>query len=293
MSKTYIEETDLFAKSCEEEVKVWDRKDRGSKGEAEEGEADEGGEQEAHTTKDKPFEVSATKGEVSQEKVFKSFTNEGMKGLKVSEEVDPANHSTYICDPDSDSLSEHAELARLVVDVENNFTQRKPNTSLAQQGKQLARSGQEKGCALAQLEEGDGGSMQMGCGSGCEEKIDTGEYECQATALVVQVLEEESNEENTLRQPAKPEPLVGLMLKPWEQDGLQDNRDMHRAQEANDEPKDTRPSRNVSLLLGDEEAYVGSICKTPPRRHKMKGLWELGESSTHPRRSVRISARTS
>jgi len=55
----------------------------------------------------------------------------------------------------------------------------------------LARSGQEKGCALAQLEEGDGGSMQMGCGSGCEEEIGTGEFGSQATNLVVQVLAEE------------------------------------------------------------------------------------------------------
>jgi len=130
-SETYIEETNLFVKSCEEEVKVWDGKDHRSKGEVKEGEADEGGEQEAHTTKVKPFEESATKGEVSQEKVAKCFTNEGMKGLKVSEEVDPANHSTYVCDPASDSLSVHAELARLVVDVENKFTQSKPNTASA------------------------------------------------------------------------------------------------------------------------------------------------------------------
>jgi len=96
-----------------------------------------------------------------------------------------------------------------------------------------------------------------------------------------------------LRQPAKPESLAGLTLKQRKQDGLHDNRDTHRAREDNDDPRDSSPSRNVSLLLGDEEASVGNICKTPPRRHKMIGLWELGEPSTHPRRSVRISVRTS
>ena len=42
-----------------------------------------------------------------------------------------------------------------------------------------------------------------------------------------------------------------------------------------------------------EEGEAGSSCNTPPQRCKMKGLSELGEPSTHPRRSVRLSERSS
>jgi len=44
---------------------------------------------------------------------------------------------------------------------------------------------------------------------------------------------------------------------------------------------------------GDEAMLGGTINKSSSCRSKKKGLWELGEPSTHPRRSMRISERSS
>lgn len=38
---------------------------------------------------------------------------------------------------------------------------------------------------------------------------------------------------------------------------------------------------NLPCPLDAEETIMGSRCKTPPRRRKMKGLCDLGEPSTH------------
>lgn len=46
---------------------------------------------------------------------------------------------------------------------------------------------------------------------------------------------------------------------------------------------------DISQFLGEKEAIVGNMSKTPSRRRKMKGLSELRVSNTHPRKSVRIS----
>jgi len=45
--------------------------------------------------------------------------------------------------------------------------------------------------------------------------------------------------------------------------------------------------------LGDEVTVGGSERRSPPCRRRRKGLWEVGEPSTHPRRLVRIRARSS
>ena len=42
---------------------------------------------------------------------------------------------------------------------------------------------------------------------------------------------------------------------------------------------------------GEELMVRGFVNKSTPRKSKKKGLWELGEPSTHPRRSIRISDR--
>ena len=48
---------------------------------------------------------------------------------------------------------------------------------------------------------------------------------------------------------------------------------------------------NMLKGLQDGGGAGDSECQSPPRRSRMKGLWEVGEPSTHPRRSARISAR--
>jgi len=46
-------------------------------------------------------------------------------------------------------------------------------------------------------------------------------------------------------------------------------------------------------LLAAEETNFRSRCETPLRQSKMKGLRDLGEPSTHSRRSVRLSEKSS
>ena len=50
---------------------------------------------------------------------------------------------------------------------------------------------------------------------------------------------------------------------------------------------------NLPCSLAVEDTNLGSRCETPLRRRKMKGLHDLVESSTHLRRSVRLSEKSS
>jgi len=50
---------------------------------------------------------------------------------------------------------------------------------------------------------------------------------------------------------------------------------------------------NLPCLLAAEDTIFGSKCETPLRRRKMKGLRNLVEPSTHPRRSLRLSEKSS
>jgi len=43
----------------------------------------------------------------------------------------------------------------------------------------------------------------------------------------------------------------------------------------------------------EAEAIMGKLLKTPQRRRKKKGLLELGVSNSHPRRSTRLSTKSS
>lgn len=263
-SETYVEETALSVNNCEKEVRHWDGVECKSKGEAEEEEAVEGGKQNAHMTKEKVFEESASKGEQCQKKVSMFITNEGKKGQKVFEEFDFANHPTYVCDCFCDSLFVHDELAKPVVEVESNISQCKPNAASAQQGKFSTQCGADKEYEQAHLEEGDGGFTQVGRGPGFEEGIGIEESSIQEGVLVVRVLDEDRNEKDSLRIPDTPITESGLLSNMWEQQELQKSHIMHEVPKGFVKPRDACPSMNISLVLGDEEATVGNICKTPP-----------------------------
>jgi len=59
---------------------------------------------------------------------------------------------------------------------------------------------------------------------------------------------------------------------------------------ANERVQERGEERTLSLDLS-EGATVGGITTTPPRRRKLKGLFELGDSISFPRRSVRLISR--
>ncbi|KAL9277195.1 hypothetical protein ACSQ67_025252 [Phaseolus vulgaris] len=46
---------------------------------------------------------------------------------------------------------------------------------------------------------------------------------------------------------------------------------------------DFAPTLNLSHILGDDGAIMGSICNTPPRHQRYRGLWELVKSNIQPR----------
>ncbi|KAL9318630.1 hypothetical protein ACSQ67_015147 [Phaseolus vulgaris] len=53
-----------------------------------------------------------------------------------------------------------------------------------------------------------------------------------------------------------------------------------------------KPAPNLQCSLVAEETSFGSRCETPIRRRKMRGIHDLVEPSTHPRRSVRPSEKS-
>lgn len=120
-SETYVEETTLSVKSCEDEVKLWVGEVFRSKGKEEGGEAVGCGEQGSHTTK-MFFGNSPSKSKVCQRKDINSFTNEERKGQKVYEGFDFNNHSSQACAFACNSTLAHAELAKDMLDIECNNT---------------------------------------------------------------------------------------------------------------------------------------------------------------------------
>jgi len=67
------------------------------------------------------------------------------------------------------------------------------------------------------------------------------------------------------------------------------------AEQASECTEEIRMKTNMNLpcLLVAEDTILGSRCETPLRRRKMKGLRDLVEPSTHPRRSVRLKEKSS
>lgn len=227
--------------ACEEE-------DIGNGGEFHraEREMDGGKSQSVNKTKVSYSKVSATKSNSAQSKAPLIITNEGTKDQNVTAEV-----ALYIQNK-QDSRNhhfEHADLAKLVVDVECKGAHKEPKVVLGQEGKQVAQEGK--------------GVVQ---GTDIAQKNDD---ELQGGTTVSNPMGEESDP------------------------GFRSNHESDK--QAIEAPVEIRRKTCTSLpcSLEVEVTNTRSRCDTPLHRSKMKGLHDLGEPSTHPRRSVRLSEKSS
>ncbi|KAK7355370.1 hypothetical protein VNO80_14625 [Phaseolus coccineus] len=106
---------------------------------------------------------SFSKSKECQKKEKKSFTNEGRKGQNAYEGFDLDIFSGQVCNYTCMSNPVHAELAKVVVDIECKNSQQEPSLALAQQRKKEAHISEGWDYFSAQMDKGGGRSV---CGSG-------------------------------------------------------------------------------------------------------------------------------
>ncbi|KAL9289759.1 hypothetical protein ACSQ67_024473 [Phaseolus vulgaris] len=147
-SETYVDESDFSVVNCEEEGLSGGKVRRPEKKE------EEGAAPSTNTTKDHLSWATATKGDKGQNKVTRLYTKEETKGkeevmeaaLVLRSEQDP----TYV----QNHLFGHAELARLVMDLECGDTPLKPKMHPGRQlmGKAHLEKGSEAGQNVSRKE---------------------------------------------------------------------------------------------------------------------------------------------
>jgi len=93
----------------------------------------------------------------------------------------------------------------------------------------------------------------------------------------------EEDEVNDIGNPATMQGLVPMTSAIVRQEGSEEG----GSQEG------VTPDVMMAQMVGEEEAIAGSRSITPPRRRKSKGLFELGDSVSYPRQSVRLISRLS
>jgi len=131
LSGTFVEETVFSNRSCEEEIKPVIRKELCSKGVEGSGKAEEGGERCANKTKI-PFKVSIIKDNSGQEIGCTSSTKEerliqvACQGVDL--DINPDQGRNSLCS----SHNVHAELAKVVVEIESVFSRVAPTPSVGQ-----------------------------------------------------------------------------------------------------------------------------------------------------------------
>ena len=229
---------------------------------------------------DRLGELSAEISMCQRKGVF-CFTNEDSQKQKTLEEPVSDNAIVQASERPHVSYFAHAELARLVVDVESMHTQNTHGSVLGQSRKvaqeEVAQTGSGVGLSglgpdfpLSEYGAGKegrrGGARREDMCSIQEQRIDS-KVEKEANNFTHVVLG------NELKK--KPLELEGAEVGNVTSDATFGLGNHH--------------SRSEKLLGGDEDGgRVGRGVKTYQRRRKTKGLVDLDCSMSHPRRSVRI-----
>ena len=264
-SNTYVEETVFSTKSGEEEIQLIYREVVRSKREEEEGEMVEGGEKSRQKTT-KLFGESYPNLLSCQKSGCRSFTNEVSIGQRV------AHGANLDCNPiqsreySSNGYVVSDELAKLVIEVECYTPVRE---KMGHVRKLEAQHHVDRIALLAQTKVNglETGSLQKVC-EGKEGNEDGSDLNTNGEKKEESYNESEGSDTGT--------PM--MMCASTTLNGVND-----RGQERGEE---------ITLPLDlAEGATVGGITTTPPRRRKLKGLFELGDSISFPRRSVRLLSR--
>jgi len=161
-SETYVEETTLSTKSCEEGEKLGFGEVFRPAGEEEGGETAVDGVQSSYKTKT-PLMESSSKSKTCQKSAPNPFMNKESIGQKVAQGVDLDLNPTQGCAFSHHSVVAHAELAKAVLDIECSSMLREPAPSPTQVRELEAHLYEARVPLTAQVEMGvpEPGSTQM------------------------------------------------------------------------------------------------------------------------------------
>ena len=288
-SETYIEETNLSVNNEEEVPKLWEEDDRCANVEEKGKEKIVEDEQYSYKTKS-PFGGSLTKskaGQRSEEKV--TTTNKESMGQKGSVGVDLVGGSELGCGAGLEGSLVQPDVALLVMDLEHKNNSNKKYGALGRNGKLEAQIAEEGlGVATQQGEEAEGsvgrpGGEELGqCydqGLICTRR---GSFEGGQRVPSIISTGDDKNSGVWVSQrgvSSGPEEII---------------RGEHKTVVDEDSGEvGLRPSGAsiLSIPVGEEGMKERSKSNSPPRRRKKKGLANLGEPYSHPRRSARLSCR--
>lgn len=254
-SETYVEESDSSVFNGEEEDLSEGKVRRPEEKE------EEGADMSANTTKAPLSWATATKGDKGQNKATRLYTKEETKGNEEAALVSQSEQDlTYV----QNHLFGHAELARLVVDLECRDTPLKPKMHPGQKCAGKAHSGKEgeAGQNLSQKE------IERILGSAYEPKEDD-ERRYVGNSQSTYLVETGSRTDNRQNEPnSSQEGRIAV-------------------------EKENQIGVNLHGLSEEEAAEAGTASKTQSRKCKLKALRELGDANTYPRQSVRLSEKTS
>jgi len=255
--ETYVEEFDISVFNGEEEGLSGGKVRRPEKKE------EEGADLSANTTKAPLSWATATKGDKRQNKATRLCTKEETKGKEEAEEAALVSQSVQDLTYFQNHPFGHAELARLVVDLECRDTPLKPKMHLGQKraGKAHSGKGGEAGQNLSQKE---------------------------IEHISGRANEPEEDDERR---------YVGNSESPYlvETGSGTDNRQI-KPNSSQEGRLAMEKENQIGILHGlseEEVAEAGTASKTQSRKCKLKALRELGDANTYPRRSVRLSEKTS
>jgi len=271
-SGTFVEETIFSNKSYEEEVDPMIRKAFRLEEVEGGGKAEEGGEGYANKTK-LPFKVPSGNGSFGQDVVCMSSTKEGRldkvacRGADL--DVNPDLGRDFMCR----SHLAYAELTKLVVDVERVSPRVEP----------LLRVGQvEAHCCMAQSHfVSPVGNVVVGLHKLREE---------------ARYVDANGNSNREISSGGKQVEGIGA-AKSGESQGSGSrnpglvNEPIHSGHRGRHE-FDGGEGMPIPTERGEEGVFSDNRIMLSPRRNKIKGLFDLGDSPPLPRRSVRINART-
>ena len=296
-SETYVEETELSVKNGEEVDRCWGGGKCRSKEEERGGEVR--GEDEQYIQKSKVLYMgSPSKRVESQGKGDKGITFEGRRQQYGHEGTDFTLISDQICGAAHSSWPTHHEVAKMVVEVECKINQEVMTTGLGQgRVMSMAHLGGEWPLKAAQSEKDGGGFIQQ---TAQRIHVTGSEIESMVYESPVRVLEvggsveskraPSGKETNSLGEQVK---RIGANPKRWEGNGIPLLCFLKGGSEEGPDEGVVKPGVDVPKVQEEGKCNERSKSNSPPRRREKKSLAELGEPSSHPRRSVRISERVS
>jgi len=286
-SDTYVEDSQLSVKSYEEERREWEGESSRRKGVDDDVLPVDGGAEGTNTTnllcKEKPIGSS-----VSQGKRCPSFTEEEAKGQTAIADCEQGAIA-YAQDCKSHPIFD--DLARLVVESEFLLTPTNIRFGLGQEEIGEAQLGKEWASGGPNL---DHGKVDVGtCGSGSEKVRNVHEGGDTQTNSGFQGAQLEGNEVNETE-----EACDSLIERNWASSSTKENAEAEKKRMGltqHDVAASQRRSEGDEGTGGNsvnsEAMHHPGMNATPTRQRKEKGLSDLRDACSMPRRSERISKR--